>query len=489
MSKGSRTGTTTKMTTTMTAKMTPKMTTTTTTKTRTERDSLGEIEVPADALWGAQTARAVGNFTVTGLRAHPRFVEAYVLVKKAAALANMELGALDAGRGRAIVAAADEVLAGRHRDQFVVDVINAGAGTSFNMNVNEVLANRALQLMGKAPGDIGSLSPNDHVNMAQSTNDTFPTAMHLAVLLLHPELDAAVGELASALASKGRDWEDIVKSGRTHLQDAVPTTLGAEFAAYAAALERSRRLLGHLRDDLLELPLGGTAVGTGTNAHPRYREVAIGHLQKLTGLPLRGAPDMREAMQSRQSIAAYSGGLRALALELIRIANDLRLLSSGPTSGIGELVPPPVQPGSSIMPGKVNPVMAECLDMLAFQVVGNDTAVAMAAQAGQLELNVMMPVMVHNVLCSMQWLVNYLPTFTERGVRALRADPARCRELVMLNPSIATLLAPRIGYLAAAELAKEAVEGGVPVLDLAVRQGRITKADRDGLLAKLGIEG
>jgi aspartate ammonia-lyase len=454
---------------------------------RIERDSLGEVEVPRDALWGAQTARALGNFTVTGLRAHPRFVEAYVTVKKAAALANREVGALDAKRAKAIVAACDEVLAGEHRDQFVVDVINSGAGTSFNMNVNEVLANRALQIMGGRPGDVKALSPNDHVNMAQSTNDTFPTAMHLAVLMLHPELDAALAGLAGALADKGRDWKDIVKSGRTHLEDAVPVTLGMEFAAYAAAVERSRRLLDHMRDGLLELPLGGTAVGTGTNAHPDYGQRAIAHVQKLTGLPVREAPDMREGLQSRQAFAAYSAGLRTLALELIRIANDLRLLSSGPTSGFGELVPPPVQPGSSIMPGKVNPVMAECLDMLAFQVVGNDTAVAMAVQAGQLELNVMMPGMVHNVLTSMQWLVNYLPTFTERGVQGLVADRARARALVERNPAIATLLNPRIGYLAAAELAKEAVDRGMPVLDLAVERGRITAKDRRDMLRQLGI--
>jgi aspartate ammonia-lyase len=454
---------------------------------RKERDSLGEVEVPEGALWGAQTARALENFTVTGLRAHPLFVEAYVLVKKAAALANKEVGGLDAARAQAIVAACDEVLAGGHRDQFVVDVINAGAGTSFNMNVNEVLANRALQLMGESPGDTGALSPNDHVNMAQSTNDTFPTAIHLAVLLLHPELDAAVAGLAAALAAKGEEWADVVKSGRTHLQDAVPVTLGMEFAAYAAALGRSRSLLAHLREGLLELPLGATAVGTGTNAHPDYQGLAIGHLQRLTGLPVRGAVDMREALQSRQAVAAYSGGLRALGLELIRIANDYRLLASGPTSGIGELTPPPVQPGSSIMPGKVNPVMAECLDMLAFQVVGNDAAVAMAAQAGQLELNVMMPGMVHAVLTSMQWLVNYLPTFTERGVRGLVADRGRARALVERNPAIATLLNPRMGYLAAAELAKEAVARGVPVLDLAVERGAIKEQDRLDILRALGI--
>ena len=289
------------------------------TNMRTERDSLGPVEVPADALYGAQTARALENFTVTGLRAHPRFIEAYVLIKKAAALANSELGRLDEERARNIITAADEVLGGLHRDQFVVDVINAGAGTSFNMNVNEVLANRALQLMGKEMGDLESLSPNDHVNMAQSTNDSFPTAMHLSVLLAHPELDAAVGELESAFRTKGNEFDGVVKSGRTHLQDAVPTTLGNEFRAYAVALGKVRTLMSDLRDRLLELPLGGTAVGTGTNTHPRYQETAIKHLARMTGLPLLPAEDLRERMQSRQDIAAYSGGLRALAIELIRI--------------------------------------------------------------------------------------------------------------------------------------------------------------------------
>ena len=454
---------------------------------RIERDSLGEVQVPADALYGAQTARALVNFTVTGQHAHPRFVEAYVLIKKAAALANSELGELDGERASYIVAAADEVLAGQHRDQFVVDPINAGAGTSFNMNTNEVLANRALQLMGKQPGDLDALSPNDHVNMAQSTNDTFPTAMHLSVLLLHPELDAAIGELEAALKAKGEEFAPVVKSGRTHLQDAVPTTLGNEFAAYGVALEKVRRRLGTLRDDLLELPLGGTAVGTGTNSHPRYMEAAIGHLARMTGLEVRSAQDLREIMQSRQGIAAYSGGLRALAIELTRIANDLRLLGSGPTSGLAEVNLPPVQPGSSIMPGKVNPVMAEALNMLCFQVMGNDHAVAMAAQAGQMELNVMMPVMIHAVLQSMQYLVNYLPTFTERGIRGIEANVERTTETASRNPAIATLLAPKIGYLEAAALAKEAVEANRPVLDLALEKGIIDEAERRRVLDELGI--
>jgi aspartate ammonia-lyase len=457
-------------------------------KTRTEMDSLGAVEVPDDALYGAQTARALKNFTVTGLAPHPRFVDAYVIIKKSAALANGELGLLDTKRTEAIVAAADEVLGGLHREHFVVDPINAGAGTSFNMNVNEVLANRALQVMGREPGDLDTLSPNDHVNMAQSTNDSFPTAMHLAVLLLHPELDAAIAELASALKTKGEQFAQVVKSGRTHLQDAVPTTLGNEFAAYGIALEKARSRLDTLRDDLLELPLGGTAVGTGTNAPPRYRELAIGHIAKMTGLPVRAAQDMRERMQSRQDIAAYSGGLRALAIELTRIANDLRLLGSGPTSGLAEVRLPAVQPGSSIMPGKVNPVMAECLNMLCFQVMGNDHAVAMAAQAGQMELNVMMPGMIHALLSSMQYLVNFLPTFTELGIRGIEANEDRTTDVVVRNPAIATLLAPKIGYLEAAKLAKESVALDRPVLDVALERGIITEEERKAVLLELGIK-
>jgi aspartate ammonia-lyase len=456
--------------------------------TRLERDSMGEVAIPADALYGPQTVRALVNFTVTGLRAHPRFVEAYVLIKKAAAIANNELGELDDERARNIISSADEVLAGDHREQFVVDPINAGAGTSFNMNTNEVLANRALQLMGKLPGDVESMSPNDHVNMAQSTNDTFPTAMHLSVLLLHPELDAAVAELEAALKAKGEQFAGVVKSGRTHLQDAVPTSLGNEFTAYGVALEKVRRRLDILRDDLLELPLGGTAVGTGTNTHPRYKDTAIGHLARMTGLEVRPAQDLREIMQSRQGIAAYSGGLRALAIELTRIANDLRLLGSGPTSGLAEVKLPPVQPGSSIMPGKVNPVMSEALNMLCFQVMGNDHAVAMAAQAGQMELNVMMPGMIHAVLQSMQYLVNFLPTFTQRGIRGIEANVERATETVSKNPAIATLLAPSIGYLEAAALAKEAVETNRPVLDLAMEKGVIDEKERRRVLDELGIK-
>jgi aspartate ammonia-lyase len=356
----------------------------------------------------------------------------------------------------------------------VVDVFQAGAGTSFNMNVNEVLANRALELLGRPKGDYEYLSPNDHVNKAQSTNDTFPTASHMAVIKASGELLSVLDDLAAALAMKGREFASVPKSGRTHLTDAMPVTLGAEFAAYFAAIERSAERLAQRRDDLQELAIGGTATGTGATAHREYRERIIGKLSELCGEQFLPARDSFEALQSRSQLAAFSGALREVALELIRVANDLRLLGSGPTTGLAEIRLPAVQPGSSIMPGKVNPVMAECLDMVAFQVVGNDTAVAMAAQAGQLDLNVMTPVMVHNILTSIALLVSYLPVFQTRCVEGIEADEERCRAHLERNPSLATLLSPKIGYLAAAELAKEALAKGVSVSELAVARGVLT---------------
>jgi aspartate ammonia-lyase len=441
---------------------------------RTERDSLGTLELPDDAYYGIQTARALTNFLVSGIRERPEFVEAYVRIKKAAALVHMELGVLDQERGGAIVRAADEVLSGKLRDQFVVDVFQAGAGTSFNMNVNEVLANRALELLGRPRGDYEHLSPNDHVNKAQSTNDTFPAASHIAVLTVSAGLLDVLRGLAGALARKGEEFASVPKSGRTHLMDAMPVTLGAEFKAYAAAVERAAGRIAQRRDDLRELAIGGTATGTGANAHPEYRRRVAAKLSELCGEEFRAARDSFEALQSRSQLSAFSGALRELAVELIRIANDLRLLGSGPTTGLAEIRLPAVQPGSSIMPGKVNPVMAECLDMVAFQVVGNDTAVAMAAQAGQLDLNVMTPVMVHNILTSIALLTNYLPVFQARSIDGIEADEERCRAYLALNPSLATLLSPKIGYLKAAELAKEALEKRVSVAELAVAKGILT---------------
>lgn len=397
----------------------------------------------------------------------------------------MELGALDRDRGNAIVAAADEVLAGltgRYSDQFPVDIFQAGAGTSSNMNINEVLANRGLELMGRSRGDYDFLSPNDHVNMAQSTNDTFPTASCIAVIFAADRLLDVLSSLSNAFQEKEREFSRVSKSGRTHLMDAVPVTLGDEFGAYAAALSRASHRIQERRNDLLELPLGGTATGTGANTNPGYRELAILKLSELCNLPLRKADNSFETLQSRAQLSAFSGALKEVAIELIRIANDLRLLNAGPTTGISEIGLPSVQPGSSMMPGKYNPVMAECLDMIGFQIIGNDTAVTLAAQAGQLELNVMTPVITSNILESIDLLTSYLPIFQKRCVEGIQAHEERCKAYLEFNPILATFLTPKIGYLKAAEIANESLDRRLPVKDIAIVKGILSKEEADKLL-------
>ena len=448
---------------------------------RQERDSLGIRDVPEEVYYGIQTLRAVENFTVTGRREPPDLIRAYAVLKQAAALANMELGALDRPRGEAIVAAAAEVAAGGLADQFPVDIFQAGAGTSFNMNVNEVLANRALEIMGRRRGEYEFLSPNDHVNLSQSSNDTFPTASHLAIIGEADRLFARLRGLALALERKGEEFRSLPKSGRTHLMDALPVTLGDEFQAYSSAVGRASHRVRERRDSLLELAIGGTATGTGANTPPGYRDAVIQHLIRLTGLNLYPARDSLEALQSRSQMASFSGALRELALELVRIANDLRLMGSGPTSGLDEIVLPPVQPGSSIMPGKVNPVMAECLDMVAFQIIGNDAALSLAVQAGQLELNVMTPLMTHTILDSLGMLNRYLPTFTARCIDGIQANDMRLMSYVGMNPALATLLTSRIGYLRAAKIAEEAMEKRRPVRDLAIEKGILSAKEADAL--------
>ncbi len=424
---------------------------------RREKDSLGEKDIPADALYGIQAARAVENFPVSGQKAHPAMIRAYASIKKACALANKDMKLLDAQRAGAILKAADEILAGRHLDQFVVDVYQAGAGTSFNMNANEVIANRALEILRKPRGRYEELHPNDHVNMGQSTNDTFPTATHVAALWQLKALAPVLNALEGALAAKAKEFSGIVKSARTHLQDAVPITLGQEFAAYAAAVGKAARELDRRSGLLEEVALGGTAAGTGANASAAFRELAIRHLSRITGLTLKKAHDPRMGLQSHWPLVAVSSGLRELAIELIRIANDLRLLASGPTTGFAEIVLPAVQPGSSIMPGKVNPSMAECLNMICFQLVGYDAAIALAAQGGQLDLNVMTPLSAHNLMSGTQMLINFLPKFTHRCVRGIVADKEKCEEYFGRSLSLAALLNPVIGYSKAAEIFKEAL--------------------------------
>jgi aspartate ammonia-lyase len=448
---------------------------------RQERDSLGVRDLPDEVYYGIQTLRAVENFPVTGRREPPELVRAYALVKQAAALANMELGVLDRPRGEVITAAAAEVAAGRLSDQFPVDIFQAGAGTSFNMNMNEVIANRALEILGRRKGEYDFLSPNDHVNLSQSSNDTFPTASHLAIIGEADRLIARLRELAFALERKGEEFRSLPKTGRTHLMDALPVTLGDEFGGYGAAISRASARIRERRNGLLEIPLGGTATGTGAGSPRGYRDAAVGHLSRLTGLPLFSALDSLEALQSRSQMAAFSGALRELGLELIRVANDLRLMGSGPTSGLDEIHLPAVQPGSSIMPGKVNPVMAECLDMVAFQVVGNDAALSLAAQAGQLELNVMTPLMTHALLDSLGMLNRYLPAFTARCIDGIQANELRLMASLRVNPSLATLLSARIGHLRAARLAEESMEKKRPVRDLAVEKGILTREEADAL--------
>jgi aspartate ammonia-lyase len=456
-------------------------------ETRKEIDPLGERQIPKNAYYGIQTLRATENFPVSGLKAPTQLIKAYVLIKKAAATANMHVEWLDKEIGKAIITACDEVLADKLLDQFVVDVFQAGAGTSFNMNVNEVLANRALEILGKQKGDYKSVGPNDHVNMAQSTNDTYPTALHVSVLMALQPLLSALDELSEAFLELGKKNMHVLKSGRTHLQDALPVTVGQEFRAYGSAIANACAELRKRQENLYPVALGGTATGTGANTNPDYKQIAIDKLAELTGFPLKPARNNFEALQSYRPAQTVSSGLKELALELIRIANDLRLLASGPTTGLYEITLPPVQPGSSIMPGKVNPVMAECLDMVAFQVVGNDAAVSLAVQSGQLELNVMTPAIAYNILFSIQILTNYIPTFTHKCVRGITVNEKRCEQYLVKNPSLATLLAPKIGYLEAAKIAKQAQAENRTVKEAALEKGLLKPEELDKIFSRKNL--
>ena len=432
---------------------------------RSEKDTLGEVRVPADALWGAQTQRAVENYPISGLREHPVFIRSFIYLKKAAALANKELGTLDPQLAEAIIGACDELLKyePKYRNQFVVDVFQAGAGTSFNMNCNEVIANLANRALGGKLGEYKPINPHDHVNMAQSTNDVFPTAIRISTLLLLNEFWPQIEQLADALDNRARAFADVIKSGRTHLQDAVPVTLGQEFRAYTSAVRRATKLLHDSADELRILGIGGTATGTGINTPPGYRFAVVKYLNEMTQLDLKATDDLREAMQSQLPVAAVSGAYRNLALELTRITNDLRLLASGPQTGLAEIILPSVQPGSSIMPGKVNPSMLECMNQVLFHIIGSDTTIAYATQAGQLELNVMMPLMAFEILFSIEILKNFLPVFTEKCIRGIEADRERCEAYYVSSPSLATALNPLIGYARAAEIAKESAKSGTPI--------------------------
>jgi len=444
---------------------------------RKEKDSLGLVEVPARAYYGAQTARAVENYPISGMRADLHLIRALGMVKRAAAEANKELGLIEADRADAIARAAQEVIDGKWTPEFVVDVFQAGAGVSLHMNANEVIANRANEIAGGKLGEYARVHPNDHVNYGQSTNDVFPTSMRLATLLALETLYPVLDSLAATFAAKGREFHEVMKSGRTHMQDAVPIRLGQEFAAYGLAIEKAKRFITLAADSLRELGLGGSAVGTGINTHPDYRAKAVANLARIAGQKLTPAKDMRWAMQSNACMGEVSGALRSLALEIIRISNDLRLLSSGPNTGLGELALPSLQPGSSIMPGKINPVMPELAAMVSFQVIGNDTAVAYAVQAGQLELNVMMPTMAYSVLQSITIMANMLRQFNDRCVAGITANQARCNSYAQSTVSLATALNPYIGYAKAAEIVKESVATGQSIIALARTKKLLTEEE------------
>ena len=455
--------------------------------TRTERDSLGEREIPDEVYWGIQTLRAVENFPVSGIHTHPFLIRAYAQIKKAAAHANNRLGLLEKRKAEAIVQAADEIIAGKMADQFPVDVYQAGAGTSCHMNINEVIANRALEILGEHQGNYSIISPNDHVNLAQSTNDTYPAASHIAIITSADILISRIIDLETALQRKAIEFAQIPKTGRTHLMDALPVRLGDEFLAYAASIHRAWERILQRRDDLLEIAIGGTATGTGVNTHLQFRKTLFPILREITALPLVPASDSMEALQSRSQMGAFSGALKELAIELGRVANDLRLMNSGPIAGMHEIALPAVQPGSSIMPGKVNPVMAECLNMIGFRVIGNDTTVSMASQAGQFELNVMTPVMPQTILESLDLFNNFLPVFTTKCIQEITAHDDEMRRIISQNPILVTMLTSRIGYIHAAELAKEAIKKGDTIREIAIRNGILTEAEANQVFDAMNI--
>jgi fumarate hydratase, class II len=448
---------------------------------RIEKDSLGEVRVPADALYGAQTQRAAENFPISGLRFTRRFIEAVAVVKRASALANRELGLLDDARCDAIVRASDAVIEGKHDKQFVLDIFQTGSGTSTNMNVNEVLAHLAND--GSEGKDGSQVHPNDHVNMSQSSNDVIPTAMHISARVgLERDLLPALELFLSSLEAKAAEFDHVLKSGRTHLMDATPVRLGQEFAGFAAQIKQSIRRVRAASNELMELPLGGTAVGTGINRHPRFPDLAIREIGDSVGLPFREAENHFEAQSAKDSFVQVSGTLNTLAVSLIKIANDIRHLSSGPTSGLSEIFLPSIQPGSSIMPGKVNPVMSEAMMMVCARVMGNHTTITIGGQHGNFELNVMMPVMAHAMLESIEYLSKMLDAFREKCLDGITANEARCQQLLELNPSIATALNAAIGYDKAATVAKKSATEGKSVREVAIEMGLLSDEELDRYL-------
>lgn len=461
---------------------------------RIEKDFLGSKEVPSEAYYGIQTLRAVENFPITGYRIHEELIKAMAVVKKAAAMANMDVKQLYSGIGENIVKAADELIEGKWHDQIIVDPIQGGAGTSINMNINEVIANRALELLGQAKGDYVHCSPNTHVNMSQSTNDAFPTAMHIAVLNLIEKLLKSMEEMHAAFQQKAKEFNHIIKMGRTHLQDAVPIRLGQEFEAYSRVIDRDIKRIKQSRQHLYEVNMGATAVGTGLNADPKYIELVVKHLKTISGLELTGAEHLVDATQNTDAYTEVSGTLKVCMLNMSKIANDLRLMASGPRAGLGEIVLPARQPGSSIMPGKVNPVLPELINQVAFQVVGNDHTICLASEAGQLELNVMEPVLIFNLLQSISIMNNAFRTFTTHCVKGIQANEERLKEYVEKSAGVLTAVNPHIGYEVASRIAREAILNGVPVRELCLRYDVLSEEELNLILdpyemTKPGIAG
>lgn len=449
---------------------------------RIEKDFLGTKEVPNEAYYGIQTLRAVENFPITGYRVHAELIKALAIVKKAAALANMDVKRLYEGLGNVIVKAADEIIEGKRNDEFIVDPIQGGAGTSMNMNINEMIANRALELLGHEKGSYVHLSPNSHVNMSQSTNDVFPTAIHIATLNLLENLMKTMNDMQSVFQKKAQQFDHIIKMGRTHLQDAVPIRLGQEFEAYSRVLERDIKRIEQTREHLYEVNMGATAVGTGLNADPQYIQNVVRHLAHISELPLRGANHLVDATQNTDAYTDVSATLKVCMINMSKIANDIRLMASGPRAGLAELLLPARQPGSSIMPGKVNPVMPEMINQVAFQVIGNDHTICLASEAGQLELNVMEPVLVFNLLQSISIMNNAFHVFTEHCLKGIEANEERLKEYVEKSVGIITAVNPHIGYEVAARIAREAILNGQSVRELCLQYDVLTEEELELIL-------
>ena len=452
-------------------------------KNRTDHDSLGSVKIPSNAYYGPFTGRAIKQYHVTGKTAHPNLIKSFVMIKRSAAIANMKTKAINRKQALAIVKACDSILKGKAQDQFVVDMINSGAGTAFNMNANEVISNVALRVLGKRQGQYQFLHPNDHVNMSQSSNDTYPTAMHMAILFSLENLIPQIEKLIKSLERKAKKFSKFKKLGRTHLMDALPVTLGDEFGAYATSLTNAKDSIINSKKQLEQVALGGTAVGTGANTPRGYRKIAISELSRISKLNLKPEKDMQYSLQSKFPVTNTSSALKNFAIELGKVSNDIRLMASGPIAGLGELGIPAVHAGSSIMPGKVNPSLAECMNMICFSVIGNDTTVSFSANAGQFELNVMLPGMLKAVLDSTDMLTNFLPIFSANLIDGLTANQLKLRENIENSPVIVTLLTPKIGYQKSAELFKESLKTGKTIRELVVSKKLLTNKEVNSLLS------